>query len=202
VAIEPDMRREAEQFAEVVTGEVDLAALVANADVMVAWGVYGLAEMLRGFTGPIMQVSHGCGAWTESFWAANQTVTTHCVAVSRSAATAFGHDRVTIIPNGVDPRRCEALRRREWGLLPHEIAIGFVGRISPEKNPHTTSHAVRALGRVIEPSMSAKAMAKICDPPRETSHPTRSSSHRCNRWETHFTPSTASSWPVLLKAFR
>ena len=151
VAIEPDMRREAEQFAEVVTGEAALTAMVANADVMVAWGVYGLAEMLKDFTGLVVQVSHGCGAWTEHFLAANRAVTTHCVAVSRAAATAFGHDRVTIIPNGVDPRRCEPLRprdvvRREWGLLPHEIAVGFVGRISPEKNPHATSHAVRTLG--------------------------------------------------------
>ena len=30
--------------------------------------------------------------------------------------------------------------------MPHEIAVGFVGRISPEKNPLATSHAVRALG--------------------------------------------------------
>lgn len=150
-AIEPEMRREAEPFAEVVTGEAALAALVANADVMVAWGVYGLDEMLKDFTGPVVQVSHGCGAWTEHFLAANRAVTTHCVAVSRAAATAFGHARVTIIPNGVDPRRCEPLRprdvvRREWGLLPHEIAVGFVGRLSPEKNSLATSHAVRALG--------------------------------------------------------
>ena len=113
--------------------------------------MYGLAELLQGFTGPVVQVSHGCGAWTESFLAANRAVTTHSVAVSRAAATAFGHDQVTIIPNGVDPRRCEPLRprevlRREWGLFPHELAVGFVGRISPEKNPLATSHAVRALG--------------------------------------------------------
>ena len=123
---------------------------------MVSCGVYGLAPLLKDFAGPILQVSHGCGAWTESFLAASRavtthSVTTHSVAVSRAAATAFGHKRVTIIPNGVDPRRCEPLRprevvRQEWGLLPHEIAVGFVGRISPEKNPSATSHAVRALG--------------------------------------------------------
>ena len=144
VAIEPDMRREAEQFTEVVTGVAALAALVANADVMVAWGVYGLAEMLHDFTGPVVQVSHGCGASTEHFPAANRAVTTHSVAVSRAVAPAFCHDQVTIIPNGVDSRRCKSLRlreeiRREWGLLPHEIAVGFVGRISPEKNPLATS---------------------------------------------------------------
>ena len=150
-AIEPEMRHEAEAFAEVVTGEPAIAALVASADVIVAWGVYGLAELLQGFAGPVVQVSHGCGAWTEHFLAANRAVTTHSVAVSRAAATAFGHDRVTIIPNGVDPRRCAPFRprdnvRHEWGLLSHDIAIGFVGRISPEKNPLATSHAVRALG--------------------------------------------------------
>ena len=80
----------------------------------------------------------------------------HCVRraasrVSRVAATAFGHDRVKIIPNGVDPHRCIAVRprevvRQEWGLLPHEIAIGFLGRLSPEKNPLAISQAVRELG--------------------------------------------------------
>ena len=35
-AIEPEVRREAEAFAEVVTGEPAIAALVASADVIVA----------------------------------------------------------------------------------------------------------------------------------------------------------------------
>ena len=53
-AIEPEMRRQAEEFSEVVTGEPAIAALVASADVIVAWGVYGLAELLKGFTGPVV----------------------------------------------------------------------------------------------------------------------------------------------------
>ena len=150
-AIEPEMRRQAEEFAEVVTGESSVPEVAKRADVIIAWSVYELARLLKDYTGPVVQVSHGCGAWTESFLAANRAVTTHSVAVSRVAAMSFGHDRVTIIPNGVDPQRCEPLRqrddvRREWGLLPHEIAVEFLGRISPEKNPLAISHAVRALG--------------------------------------------------------
>ena len=52
-AIEPEMRCEAEAFAEVVTGEPVIAALVASADLIVAWGVYGLTELLQGFAGPV-----------------------------------------------------------------------------------------------------------------------------------------------------
>ena len=87
VAIEPEIRRAVEEFGEVVTGEPAIAALAASADVMLAWGVSGLAPLLKDFAGPIVQVSHGCGAWTESFLAANREVTTHSVAVSRVAAT-------------------------------------------------------------------------------------------------------------------
>ena len=150
-AIEPKMRQQAEEFAEVVAGESVLPALVASSDIILAWGVFGLDRWLRDYRGPVVQVSHGSGAWTERFLNDNRGVETHAVAVSREAATAFAHERVTIIPNGVDPQRCQPHRtrdavRREWGLLPHEIAVGFVGRISPEKNPLATSRAVRALG--------------------------------------------------------
>ena len=150
-AIEPEIRRQAEVFAEVVTGELAVPALVQCSDIVLAWGVAGLNRWLQKFRGPVVQVSHGCGAWTESFLTTNRVVETHAVAVSRDAASAFAHNRVTIIPNGVDPRRCEPHRtrdevRREWGLLPQEIAVGFVGRISPEKNPLATSRAVCALG--------------------------------------------------------
>ena len=132
-------------------GESAMAQVAARSDVVIAWGVFGLDRWLREFRGPVVQVSHGSGAWTESFLNDNRGVETQAVAVSREAATAFAHGRVTIIPNGVDPARCEAHRprdevRREWGLLPHEIAVGFVGRISPAKNPLATSQAVRTLG--------------------------------------------------------
>ncbi len=150
-AVEPEMRLEAEQYANVMIGESAIVTVAAQSDVVIAWGVFGLDRWLREFRGPVVQVSHGSGAWTESFLTANRGVETQAVAVSREAATAFAHGRVTVIPNGVDPQRCESLRPREvvrleWGLRPDEIAVGFVGRISPEKNPLATSRAVRALG--------------------------------------------------------
>ena len=145
------MRAQVEEFAELDTGEGAVMRLAAGVDVTIAWGIHDLARWVKDFAGPIVQVSHGFGAWTEIFISANREAATHSAAVSRSAATAFRHERVTIIPNGIDPSRCEALRSREavrseWGLLPHEIAVGFLGRLSPEKNPLATSHAVRALG--------------------------------------------------------
>lgn len=149
--VEPCMQATLDPFARVMIGEQHLPAMLKSVDVVIAWGVHGLHRMIGGFDGPIVQVSHGMGAWTESFLESNRGVSSYCVAVSRAAATAFRHSDVTVILNGVDRERCLPLRprdvvRQEWGLAPTEVAVGFVGRLSPEKNPLAASEAVRALG--------------------------------------------------------
>ena len=149
--VDTEMRSAIEQYAEVGIGESVLPQLVNSVDVIVAWGVDDLERLVRGFDGPIVQVAHNVGCWTENFLAANRSVASNSVAVSQAAATAFRHRDVTVIPNGVDRDRCHALRsrevvRQEWGLAPNEVAIGFVGRLSPEKNPLAISRAVRELG--------------------------------------------------------
>ncbi len=121
------------------------------ADVIISWGVADLPDRIRGFNGPVVLVSHGCGPWTESFLASARSVATHFVAVSSAAAGAFRDAPVTVIPNGVDEQRCRAVQareqvRRQWGLAPHEIAVGFLGRLSWEKNPLAIARTVRALG--------------------------------------------------------
>lgn len=145
------MQATLDRFATVMIGERQLPAMLKSVDVLIAWGVHGLDRMIGAFERPIVQVSHGMGPWTESFLESNREISSYCVAVSRSAATAFRHSNVTVILNGVDRERCLPLRQRdvvrqEWGLTPAEVAVGFVGRLSPEKNPLAVSEAVRALG--------------------------------------------------------
>jgi glycosyltransferase involved in cell wall biosynthesis len=150
--VEPRMRREIERFAPVKLGSTVGTDSSAASDVLVAWGIRDLEPHIRGFRGPIVMVSHGCGAWTESWLTAARSHATHFAAVSEAAAVACGEPGVAIIPNGIDVDRCLAIRprhevRNAWGLRPDEIAVGYVGRFSSEKNPLATAEAVRALGR-------------------------------------------------------
>lgn len=55
----------------------------------------------------------------------------------------------TTIPNAVDPARLEARDRasirQQWGLDPDQLTIGFVGRLSKEKNPLLPAQAAAEL---------------------------------------------------------
>lgn len=149
--IDPELRAQVETSARVMCGLESARGIASWADIVIAWGNDDLDKWIDGFTGPVIIVAHGCGDFTAQLMEANRTLATHRVAVSRMAARSFAGNRVSIIPNGVDPTRCQSMRsreaiRREWGLEPTERAVGFVGRIASEKNPLATSHAVRALG--------------------------------------------------------
>ncbi len=48
--------------------------------------------------------------------------------------------------SAVVPQRSREDVRREWGLQPHHIAVGFVGRFAPEKRPELVAQAVAKLG--------------------------------------------------------
>jgi glycosyltransferase involved in cell wall biosynthesis len=150
-AVEPEMRARVEEFASVDIGDGAALALSRACDALVCWGIADLGRYSRGFPGPVVVVSHGCCDWTRHFIAASRGAATHFAAVSHAAASPFDDQRVEVIPNGVDAARCRAIRpreevRREWGLCADEVAVGFVGRFSPEKNPLALSRAVRALG--------------------------------------------------------
>lgn len=124
-------------------------------DVVISWGITGPDAMLvgAGWRGPHVVVSHGCSEWSRRHLAT--TSTPYRVAVSRIAATSFGEGpEPKVIWNGSSAERLRPLRDRqkvrdEWGLLPDDIVIGQVGRISPEKNPGAVALAVAAIQRRI-----------------------------------------------------
>lgn len=126
--------------------------IAKNSDTIVAWGVRSL-EQLKDFRGPIVYVSQGPGWYTDDCIKRCLPRVTHQVAVSRSAATVFPDTSVvTIVPNGV----CEAAMqehrsrdevRQSWGVKPHEILVGYVGRFSPEKKPVEVADVVAKLGK-------------------------------------------------------
>lgn len=126
-------------------------------DVVIQAGVRHLDRKYPECGIPLVTVSHGSSS---SEWGIDVLANScHCasryVAVSKTAVDAFNEtyrSRVEVIPNGVEPPPSPEVRaemraeaRKELGLKPHQIAVGFLGRLSPEKNPTTVVRAVAEL---------------------------------------------------------
>lgn len=130
-----------------------IRAVTDHCDVLLTWGVQSLESRLRGFRGRVVVISHGDGQWTRAWLREAEGRATDCVAVSIEAAAAFGRpsSEVTIQPGGVELDRLAATQSREgiraaWGLSESHVAVGFVGRFSPEKNPLMAARIVQKLG--------------------------------------------------------
>lgn len=142
---------EARAYAPVDHGRKAVEALAAQSDVLLVSGMPNL-DCLPPFAGPLVFVGHGHCQWTVEIILACLPRVTHWVAVSQSAAESFPDpSKVTVIHNGVEADRCTPRTSRDvvraaWGLAADEIAVGYVGRFSPEKNPADCAHAVQVLG--------------------------------------------------------
>jgi len=136
----------------ILQGRDSLDTLALASDVLIAWGIPDLT-MLAEFRGRVVFVGHGHCEWSVNCVRSCLPYATHWAAVSRAATASFPDpSRVTVVHNGIDTERCAPVRTREetrgaWGVRPDEIAIGYVGRMSAEKNPLAAVLAVHALGR-------------------------------------------------------
>ncbi len=139
------------QYAPVAVGRRSIAELLVDMNAVLVWGLYRPKEWIGDFSGPVVAVAHSSGDSTEPWLRYAKQEATHRAAVSHAAARSFGACPVHVIANGIDPDRCRALVAREdararWGLRPTDIAVGYVGRISSEKNCTAVADVVRALG--------------------------------------------------------
>ena len=134
----------------VVDGQWAFEWVADRCDILIVWGLTAL-NMIAGYRRIVVMVSHGCCDWTLQCYQKCRAEVTHLTAVSRHAAEVFMHHSVEVVHNGIDTPRCvvtvprEAVRS-EWGLRSGELAIGFVGRFSADKNPLGVVHAVQQLG--------------------------------------------------------
>lgn len=132
-------------------GPYAIEYLAARSDVLIAWGVRDLS-MLAQYRGIVVLVGHGHSQWTIDAIQSCDKLYTHCAAVSYDAANSFPDPSiVTVLHNGIDDDRCQDHDNRQqvraWlGLADEEIALGYLGRISAEKNPLACVHAAAALG--------------------------------------------------------
>lgn len=130
----------------------------ADADVMIVWGLADISIVADHFPGRVVFVSHGTAPHALQSLSAAVPYASHLAAVSATAAgDLIKHPRMTVIHNGIDLDRCtptksRAETRKGWGLVPDTSGphldkklIGYVGRLSPEKDPLAVARAVSAL---------------------------------------------------------
>lgn len=135
----------------ILEGLGSFETLAAATDVLIVWGLQDLS-MLRGYHGKVVMVAHGHCQWTVNAIKACLPQVTHWTAVSKHATTSYPDpSKVTVIHNGIETDRCKPKQtreevRRSWGLSWDDVAIGYVGRLSSEKNWPAVCVASSTLG--------------------------------------------------------
>lgn len=130
-----------------------LARILPQCDVLLTWGVKDLS-IIDDFNRPIVLISHGSCDWTADMLHAPSRRATHFAAVSVPAAGSFPREvlsHVALQPAGIDldrikPHGTRADARRMIGVNDEHRLVGYVGRFSPEKNPHRAAEIVGELG--------------------------------------------------------
>jgi glycosyltransferase involved in cell wall biosynthesis len=134
-------------FREVIRRAAD------GAEVIVTWGNPDLAGCFQDLTIPRVLCSHSTLRETPITPVSGVT---HLAAVSEAAMGFFdGRPGAEDLPqivlyNGADPQRCQPVKSRKamrdsWGLSDKDIAVGYLGRQSPEKNPLAAAQAAMSL---------------------------------------------------------
>lgn len=133
--------------------------LVDRSDLVFVWGLFTPAgyedlEKIDWKGRAVVVCSHGGLGWAR--WTLSRLLSygTHFTAVSEYAACSFPaelRNRVRVLYNGVERERTGPALAREamracWGVGKDEIAVGYYGRYSSEKNPLAAAQAVRRLG--------------------------------------------------------
>ena len=124
--------------------------ILSDADLVLAWGLPSARRWLKGYEGPLALVNHGTNDWTRRWIQALEPYAQHFVGVSKQAAEIF--QEATVIHNGIDFARLHTHQeargpvRKSMGLTDQEVAVGFIGRISDEKNPVLIAEACAKLG--------------------------------------------------------
>jgi glycosyltransferase involved in cell wall biosynthesis len=126
----------------VAQGFEAVKTLARNVDILVTWGQRDYASAWRNDPNrPVLvSVSH-LPPGPESY--GDTSNVDGFVAVSQSALEAIpasSRSKAIIIPNAVDPSRLIVTRTRDevreaWGVSPTDFVVGYLGRLSVEKNP-------------------------------------------------------------------
>lgn len=160
-SIDRDMHDELSRWTRVVVHRnglkpsADVDDVVRGADVVIVGGTTETSHLLSARRGLVAFVAHGaCSVTTSAAKAAAESGNVdYYTAVSNASKDIFPEElrpKVTVIENGAEIARCTPFQSREevrekWGLKPHEKAIGYIGRFSPDKRWESIPEAIAAL---------------------------------------------------------
>lgn len=120
--------------------------LAASCDIVISWAVTDIPSLLAGLEQPPLVVI-ACHFPAESPWGEGTGALLEgvslFVAVSELAVESTPtsiRDRIEVIWNAVEPQRMEIQRprssiRASWGVPDEALVAGYLGRLSPEKDP-------------------------------------------------------------------
>jgi glycosyltransferase involved in cell wall biosynthesis len=148
------------EHVKVVDGRFAIEWLACRCDLLIAWGMYSL-QMLTWeyvkFKGPVLYSLQGHCDYTLKIVSACNDQVTHYVPVSEDAVRSVPRGKpYTVIHNAVDTARLRSELSREEardriGLRPGEIALGYVGRLSSEKDCLSCVLTAKQLGKPYRP---------------------------------------------------
>jgi glycosyltransferase involved in cell wall biosynthesis len=131
--------------------------LAAVSDILITWGRPDLGKFSEHLKCSVVFCAHGTGWWTAGIVAGAAQHITHFVAVSEAARAALPEairEQTIVLLNGIDldraaPSRSRTEVREELKLLDSQLAIGYVGRCSWEKNPFAAAHAAALIPNAV-----------------------------------------------------
>jgi glycosyltransferase involved in cell wall biosynthesis len=142
--IEPSSLEAYEGICPVSQGTQAVRTLAKNVDILVCWGSHDFARAWRGDPDRpfLLSTCHIPPEWDEGLYS-DVTDIDGFVAVSEAAFQVIpepNRSKAVVIPNAVDQNRLISTRSREevrhsWGVDADDYVVGYLGRLSAEKNP-------------------------------------------------------------------
>jgi glycosyltransferase involved in cell wall biosynthesis len=129
-----------------------IRAACRDADILVAWGGVDPKKYAPDLKIPIVQTSHTTEPARDG--GSGFRSASHLAAVSEAAKAHFHSDAgdrdVAVIYNGADWLRCQPIDgrdhiRQSWQMGDDQVAVGYLGRHSVEKNPRAAIDAISRL---------------------------------------------------------
>lgn len=156
--VRPEVAREVEALAPLFWGDRECKRMAKHSEVVMTWGIADSGKYLptaRKDRPKLVATSHGDGhsVFTATVMAATAPIADSVVAVAPAALGPIppAHQaRAVVIPNGIDYARLTASQSRSavrvhWGLPPRCRILGYIGRVSWEKDVEAVARAVSRL---------------------------------------------------------
>jgi glycosyltransferase involved in cell wall biosynthesis len=153
-SVDPSMLRDLRQLCPLISYTEPAARVAVNAaDVVIVWGFGGIGPYMSETRAKVVFVNHCSGPMGTAPIQEIRKWNPAWAGVAEICRTSFPADLaplMTVVHNGADIERTtpihgRAATRAKWGLQDDQIAIGYIGRMSPEKRPTAVAEAVALL---------------------------------------------------------